>query len=87
MIPEPIMEPETFEGQLEQKWPHIEWRKPLHVAAPQGKGLACRFCIARHGLKASEIPALPQNVAEFHAHMRTYHCIPSVSHVSRNDRN
>jgi hypothetical protein len=73
MTKERYMGPESFEEQLEEKYPQIAWRKPLHIAAPQGKGLACRFCIARYGLRTQQIPALPQNVAEFHAHMKDFH--------------
>jgi hypothetical protein len=64
---------ESFERQLEKRYPWIEWRRPLPVASPQGQGFACRFCVARHGLKASEIPALPQTLQEFHQHMKSYH--------------
>lgn len=67
---------ETFERQVEALYPKIKWREPLRVASAQGHGLACRFCIARVGLKAHEIPALPQNVSEFHSHMKTYHASP-----------
>lgn len=78
---------ETIEELLERKFTRIEWRKPLHVASPQGKGLACRFCIARHGLRAADIPSLPQNVAEFHAHMNAFHPVTvahTVAHVAQN---
>lgn len=67
------MAAESFEQQLESRFPKIEWRKPLRVASPYGEGLGCRFCIARCGLKAHEVAALPQNIAEFHAHMKGYH--------------
>jgi len=72
-------QPATLEEQLEQKFPRIKWREPLRVASPQGVGLACRFCIARVGLKAPDIPALPQTIHEFHSHMRTYHPVANVT--------
>ncbi len=76
---------ESFEEQLERAYPWIEWRKPLHAASPQGKGIGCRYCIARHGLKAAEIPALPQTIAEFHAHLRDSHTVAkTVAHVAQN---
>lgn len=62
-----------FEKALEQKFPHIDWRKPLRMASLYGTGLACRFCIAQQGIKAADIPHLPQNIAEFHQHMKEYH--------------
>jgi len=65
----------SFEEALERAYPKIEWRLPIRMAAPQGTGLGCRFCIARYGIKAHEIPALPQTIAEFHAHMKTFHPI------------
>jgi hypothetical protein len=73
----------SFEEQLERAYARITWRLPVRIASPQGTGLGCRFCIARYGIKAHEIPALPQNIAEFHSHMKTFHCIPSVSHVAQ----
>lgn len=62
-----------FETYLEKQFPWIDWRRPLRIASPQGVGLACRFCIARKGIKAEEIPALPQNIKEFHAHLKEFH--------------
>ena len=35
---------------LEEKWPFIEWRKPLPVAWPDASLFSCRLCIARLGL-------------------------------------
>jgi hypothetical protein len=76
----------TFEEQLEERFPKIEWRLPIRMAAPQGTGLGCRFCIARYGIAARQIPALPQNIAEFHAHMRDNHpVLPSVAHVAQKE--
>jgi hypothetical protein len=81
-----LMVAETFEQALERAYPRIEWRLPIRMASPQGTGLGCRFCIARHGIKAHEIPALPQTISEFHSHMKTFHCCPSVAHVAQNGR-
>jgi hypothetical protein len=42
--------------ELEQTFPSIEWRKPIRVERTDGlTRYACRFCIARRGLKAREL--------------------------------
>lgn len=71
----------SFEEQLERAYPRITWRLPVRIASPQGTGLGCRFCIARHGIRAHEIPALPQSIAEFHSHMKDFHDIKN--HIAR----
>lgn len=65
--------PDSFEERLERQFPRIEWRRPIRMASPQGTGLGCRFCIARYGIQAHQIPALPQNIADFHSHMKDFH--------------
>jgi hypothetical protein len=64
---------ETFAEALERAYPRITWRLPMRMASPEGTGLGCRFCIARHGIKAHEIPALPQTISEFHSEMKDFH--------------
>jgi len=36
-------------------------------------GYACRFCIAHHGLKADDIPALPKTREEAARHIKEKH--------------
>jgi hypothetical protein len=48
------------------------WTGERMFWSPQGTGLGCRFCIARHGIQAHQIPALPQTIAEFHSHMKSF---------------
>lgn len=45
----------TYVEQLEEQWPTIKWREPLRVTAVNVSGYACRVCIAREGLKGSEL--------------------------------
>jgi len=62
------------EAMLNQRFPYIRWRTPLLVATFSGKGgLACRICIARHGLLGSNVDRLPRTQVEFEAHMREFH--------------
>jgi hypothetical protein len=35
---------------LEQRWPALPWRVPLHVTWPDAQFYACRLCIGLHGL-------------------------------------
>jgi hypothetical protein len=63
----------TIEAELKQRFPRIAWTKPLPVASPKGEGLACRFCIARYGLSAREIPLLPKTEKEFLIHLKEFH--------------
>lgn len=63
---------ETWEQKLEKRYPWISWRDPLPIASPHGSGLACRFCIAKDGLKAEDTPSLPQNLNEFRQHLRQH---------------
>lgn len=63
------MLPSSLE-QLEARFPGIRFREPLIV---NGDRLACRVCIANQGLLGSEIPKLPTELADFHAHMLEFH--------------
>lgn len=68
------MSPPAFERTLAERFPWIAWREPIKVSTPAGLlHLACRICIARRGLKASEIEGLPATPAEFESHMRENH--------------
>lgn len=60
----------------------IPWREPLPVTVTdylEGvgftpvRGLACRLCIARYGLRGQDVGKLPQTREEFDAHMAQMH--------------
>lgn len=62
--------------ELELTYPEIPWRAalPIHsLAEPHITGLGCRFCIARFGLKGSDIERLPQTEEAWLAHMARFH--------------
>jgi hypothetical protein len=63
---------------LERNFPGIPWREPILVTGADAGGLGCRFCIALTGLKAEEIPGLPQDRAAFTDHMARHH-LPNLN--------
>lgn len=59
---------------LELLFDAIPWREPILVQRTDGaSGYACRFCIARDGLKGSEIHLLPSDLATVLDHIATAH--------------
>jgi hypothetical protein len=69
---------------LRERFPGIDWMEPMSVwplralAAAgchpdQWPGMACRICIARHGLAGKNIGKLPKTREEFDHHMRECH--------------
>ncbi len=67
-----------FDRAVEATWPHIEWRQSVGVesAVDGTQRIACRLCIARLGLKGSDIATSPfvfVAEADFDAHMRETH--------------
>lgn len=64
----------TLERQLVERFPQTKWTEPLPTRTLGGSsGLACRFCIAIHGLRGCDVAKLPQTVEEFDAHIREKH--------------
>jgi hypothetical protein len=63
------------DAELMARWPDVPWRRALPVSSLERpvKGLACRFCVARFGLKGAEIGNLPQTEDDFIRHMLQYH--------------
>lgn len=58
----------------EELFPGTPWRKPLDVTTTSGAhGFACRFCLARNGLRALDVGNLPQTIEEFNKHMEENH--------------
>jgi len=60
---------------LEDIFPTIPWREPLHVARLDGgaAGYACRFCIAQHGIKGTDIASLPTDPQVVREHIEREH--------------
>lgn len=61
---------------LELAHPEIPWRSALPVTSledPSVRGLACRFCIARFGLRGTDVNKLPQTEEAWLTHMARYH--------------
>lgn len=62
------------DAELERRYSAIPWRRPIFVQRTDGAcGYACRFCVARRGLKGSEIDALPKTEAEVFQHIAEVH--------------
>jgi hypothetical protein len=59
---------------FELEYPGLPWREPLLVKVPGvGDGLACRLCVAKHGLRGNDVVKLPQTREEFDKHMAEQH--------------
>ena len=61
------------DAELVATLPSIPWGTAVPVRTPAAHGLGCRFCIARHGLRASDVEKLPQDREAWEAHMREHH--------------
>lgn len=59
---------------LEQRYPVIPWREPIRVALGNGMHFGCRFCIALHGLKGSDVDKLPTDSDSVRRHIKECHC-------------
>lgn len=60
--------------ELERRYPGIPWREPIEVVRTDGeRGWACRLCVAKLGLKASEIPTLADDPAIVRLHLELEH--------------
>jgi hypothetical protein len=62
---------ERWEAEYIEKYPKIDWRKPITI---NRRYLACRLCIARYGLKTSELELLcPTTISAFRMHLWKAH--------------
>lgn len=60
--------------ELRQQHPIIPWDQPLPITVPDvGKGLACRYCVARYGFQGANVNGLAQTIEEFDEHMTLMH--------------
>jgi len=47
------------DAELEMVFPSVPWRDPIRISDLDGNfAFACRFCIARHGIRGCDIPSL-----------------------------
>jgi hypothetical protein len=59
--------------ELEDRFPHIEWRQPFWLVLPECEGHACRVCVAEYGLRASESQRVFDSVEGFERHFIAEH--------------
>lgn len=70
----PVTTNAEYEAALRKSYPDIPWRKPILVTVPSvGSALGCRLCIARFGLKGSEVGGLFKTELEFKQHLTEDH--------------
>lgn len=67
-----------FDRMIMAKWPEIEWCKPLGVEIRKTdiRRAVCRLCMARLGLKGSDVAQSPycfETTTAFDTHMRQVH--------------
>jgi len=61
-------------AELERLFPSVPWRDPIRISDFDGNfGFACRFCIARHGIRGCDIPSLSMSAKEIRRHFREHH--------------
>jgi hypothetical protein len=60
-------------SELEDRFPHIEWRQPFWLVLPDCEGHACRVCVAEYGLRASESHRVFDTVESFERHFIAEH--------------
>jgi len=65
----------TTDAELEHYAPWIAWREPMKIERISDRrvGYACRYCVAKHGLKGSDIESLPKTRKEAEQHIREKH--------------
>lgn len=63
------------DSELELEYPGIPWREPIAVQVPgrSPRRFACRFCIARRGLRGSDVERLPLEPGPVERHIREAH--------------
>jgi len=62
------------DAELEILFPSVPWRDPIRISDFDGNfAFACRFCIARHGIRGGDIPSLSMSAREVRRHIREHH--------------
>ena len=54
-----------FDRACLDRWPEIPWLEPIPIVRIHDEGYGCRLCIARNGLKKTDVlfPSLDEAVA------------------------
>jgi hypothetical protein len=58
---------------LEMLFPSVPWRDPIRISDDGDFGFACRFCIARYGIRDGDMPSLSMSAREVRRHIREHH--------------
>ena len=62
------------ERELLQTFPWVRWREPQVMMTSAGSWLTCRFCVARDGITAADVPDVGFDRREdFDSHLRIEH--------------
>ena len=62
------------DAELVMRFPSVPWRDPVRISDFDGNfGFACRFCIARHGIRGCDIPSLSMSAREVRRHIGELH--------------
>ena len=62
------------DAKLEMLFPSTPWRDPIRISDFDGDfGFACRFCIARYGIRGCDIPSLSMSAREVRRHIGEHH--------------
>lgn len=60
--------------ELREKYPEIPWNEPFKVnVAGLGSGYVCRYCIAKFGLKGTEVATRGGSYEEIQQHIAQTH--------------
>ena len=62
------------DAKLEMLFPSVPWRDPIRISDVYDNfGFACRFCIARYGIRDDDIPSLSMSAKEVRRHIGEHH--------------
>jgi hypothetical protein len=74
--PKPVPTPQ----ELMRRFPDIKWRTPLYTTLLGQKHtrLACRLCIAIHGITPADLLDMPRTTNDFAKHMAFEHNLIAI---------
>lgn len=66
--------------ELLSQFPYIAWRAPLPVRLSKDGNnyYGCRICIAQHGIRGGDVPALPTTQEGFATHLMAAHQLEAM---------
>lgn len=68
------------EQELADRYMWIDWSDPVIAFGVGGEPhMGCRFCIALHGIKESEVHGLPITIEQHNDHIRVVHYVENSS--------